>query len=417
MGEQKEPSRTSEDIPLGLVAFDIEADGFLPDATKIHCIAARHVSSRREWFFSPDDIEAGIEFLCGCEVVIAAYGFGYDYPLINKLYPEAKLPLLEDSVILSRLANPDRHGGHSIESWGVRFKQPKPEHEDWSTYTPAMGNRCQEDVRILVQSIRVINHELANHDWADAIHTEYQIQALQTKIEERGVRLSDKVYEAADELDRLTSETHGILTDSLPLLVQPKGAPVVAPFTRAGKLAKRVVQVLGCPMEVEGPFCGVRFVPLNLDSPKQLTEFLLGIGWEPTEFNYKKAKRGGYELNDDGTYVISSPKVTEDSLEPLDHPVATHLKDYRVLKHRLSILRHTTRDGRQTGWCNTVRADHRVEARAIPLGTNTHRYTHSNIVNLPTVGTAHSEYIRSMLVASEGKVCLLYTSPSPRDRG
>jgi len=403
MGEEEKSKETIE----GVVVFDLEANGFLREATVIHCIAARHLTSRQEWFFGPDEIQEGVDFLSSCEIIVAHNGIGYDFPLLKKLYPTFVLPKYEDSVILSRLFNPDR-AGHSIEDWGKTFGQKKPEHTDWTTYSDAMGHRCIEDTRINTKVLRQLIEEMGDHDWEEAIRTEYNTQWLQNEIEDRGVRLSDKVYEAADYLDRLTSEKYGILSSSLPLLVQPKGKPVLSPFVKSGALAKRVISILGKPVSVGGPFCGVEFVPLNLNSSQQLNAFLYSIGWEPTEFNYKKAKRGGFELNEDGTYVISSPKVTEDSLEPLDHPVATHLKDWRVLKHRLSILNHTVKSGKnagkKTGWVNTVRDDGRVEARAIPCGTNTHRYTHQNIVNLPSVGTAHSEHIRSMLVVSEGMV-------------
>lgn len=393
-----------KDLIKGVTAFDIEANGFLDEATKIHCIATRNLDSREENFFGPDQIEEGVAYLESCEIVAAHNGIGYDYPLLMKLYPDFKLPKYEDTLILSRLFNPDR-AGHSIEQWGITFGQPKPEHTDWTTYSDAMGHRCAEDTRILARVIRHLLSEMGDHDWSAAIACEYYTQWLQNKIESYGVRLSREVYKAADHLAALTAEKGAILTESLPLLIKRKGTPVLKPFTNKGTLAKRVTNILGRPVDVRGPFSGVEFVPLNLNSPKQLTDFLYSIGWEPTEFNYKKAKRGGYELNPDGTYVISSPKVTEDSLEPLDHPVAKHLKEFRVLKHRLSILRHVKKDGTPTGWCNTVRPDdHRLEARAIPCGTNTGRYVHSNIVNLPGVDTPHADAVRSMLVPSDGLV-------------
>jgi len=400
MGEEGE----HKDFIKGVTSFDLEANGLLREATKIHCIATRNLETREENFFGPDQIEEGVAYLERCEILVAHNGIGYDYPLLMKLYPNFQLPKYEDSLILSRLFNPDRKG-HSIEDWGISLGHPKPAHEDWSVYTDAMGHRCTEDTRILTKIIRHLLSEMGDHDWSAAIKCEYDIQWLQNRIESYGVRLSGEVYTAAQHLAQLTDEKDEILSASLPLLVKRKGTPVLKPFTNAGTLAKRVVKILGKPVDVRGPFSGIEFIPLNLNSPKQLTEFLYSIGWEPTEFNYKKAKRGGYELNPDGTYVISSPKVTEDSLEPLDHPVARHLKEFRVLKHRLSILKHVKKDGTPTGWCNTVRPDdHRLEARAIPCGTNTHRYTHSNIVNLPSVGTPHSEFIRSMLIVSDGKV-------------
>ena len=113
----------------GLTVFDLEADGFLRDATRIHCIATRNLASRVEHFFGPDEIEEGLDFLSQCDVVAAHNSIGYDLPLIKKLYPDWKMPLYEDTLILSRLYNPDRKGGHSIEAWGeicLLYTSPSP---------------------------------------------------------------------------------------------------------------------------------------------------------------------------------------------------------------------------------------------------------------------------------------------------
>lgn len=386
----------------GITCIDLEANGWVREADTIWCIATRNLTSRKEHFFGPDQIKEGLAFLEQCECIVAHNLIGYDLPLIQRLYPDFSPPAYEDSLILSRLFLPDR-AGHSIEAWGERFGHPKPEHEDWSQYSEDMGHRCREDTRILAKVMGALIEEAGGHDWSQATSVEYDSQWLQNQIESRGVRLSPDLEEAADTLQTLMDDRHKKLLESLPVLVKPKGTTVTKPFTLSGAVAKRAASLVDEDL-IAGPFSGVTFEPMNVNSPKQLNEFLYSIGWEPTEFNYKKSKRGGYELNPDGTYVISSPKVTEDSLEPLDHPVATYLKEYRILKHRAGILRRINRDGTPAGWVHERRSDGRIEAQAIPCGTPTHRYTHRQIVNMPKVGTPHSELIRSMLVPSEGMI-------------
>jgi len=73
----------------------------------------------------------------------------YDLRLIKKLYPTFKPnSLFLDTYLLSQLLQPDRAGGHSLQSYGERFGRAKPEHEDWSRFTQEMLHRCAEDVEI-----------------------------------------------------------------------------------------------------------------------------------------------------------------------------------------------------------------------------------------------------------------------------
>jgi len=37
---------------------------------------------------------------------------------------------------------------HNLNDWGEYFGIEKPKHEDWSTFSPEMLHRCEEDVKI-----------------------------------------------------------------------------------------------------------------------------------------------------------------------------------------------------------------------------------------------------------------------------
>ena len=390
--------------------FDTESDGFRNEATRLWCIAARDLESRQERFFGPDDIEAGLRYLMEADIVVAHNYIGHDLPLITKLYPWFSPPAYEDSLILSRLYNQDRIGGHSIDAWGERLGQAKPVHEDWTQYSEEMGERCRKDALINCMLLRQLIQESAGGDWRDAIRTEYDAQFLQNDIEDQGFLLDIPAAEAlADELSTEISEIEAELYDILPWKIIA-GTTYAAPFTKAGKLNHNLVKWF-TPEQVavvSGPLSKVSFEPFNFNSPNQVTDFLYSQGWQPNYFNYKKAERGGYELHPDGTYVINSPRLPkkdedQSCLDTIKGETGKMFLRWRVLTHRLGMIRRVRKkDGVALGWLNEVRSDKRVEARAIPLGTNTGRYTHRQIVNIPSVEAVYGTELRSLLGVPKG---------------
>ena len=132
------------------LVFDIEANGLFFDADKIWCIVAIDEHDNI-YSFEPDKIKEGIELLQKADKIIGHNIIGYDIPLIKKLYNVDLNTDKEiiDTLILSRLSNPVREGGHSLEKWGYRLGGiQKQQHEDWTTFTPEMLVRCKKDTQI-----------------------------------------------------------------------------------------------------------------------------------------------------------------------------------------------------------------------------------------------------------------------------
>lgn len=74
-----------------------------------------------------------------------------DRPALNKLIPGFNMPLekMWDTVVMSRLFNQQRPGGHSVENWAtILGGEQKVKHEDWSQLTPEMIERCRSDTRL-----------------------------------------------------------------------------------------------------------------------------------------------------------------------------------------------------------------------------------------------------------------------------
>lgn len=142
------------------LVFDLESDGPAPRNVKnVWCVAAACLDSNREWLFPPDKLPAAIDLLNEATQLIGHNIISYDLPVIRRVFQAAPKGTLVDTLIISRLLNPDRTGvyrpdgsyiakPHSLEAWGTRLGRYKPDHTDWTQFSDAMMHRCMEDVRI-----------------------------------------------------------------------------------------------------------------------------------------------------------------------------------------------------------------------------------------------------------------------------
>jgi DNA polymerase I-like protein with 3'-5' exonuclease and polymerase domains len=148
------------------LVFDIEASGFYEEADTIWCIVTKDIDTGIiERYHKQDNplyeklkgLSAGLDALENADELIGHNIIDYDLRLLRKIYcyftPQG---LIFDTMLFSQLLQPDRAGGHSLASAGERQGRSKPEHEDWSRFTPEMLHRCSEDVEINT----VLYHEL-----------------------------------------------------------------------------------------------------------------------------------------------------------------------------------------------------------------------------------------------------------------
>lgn len=153
---------------------------------------------------------------------------------------------------------------------------------------------------------------------------------------------------------------------------------------------------------VEGQFCRLSWHKINLNSPDQVKDYLLSKGWIPTEYNYKKDKNKRVVRDEQGTPIKASPKLTEDSFDSVEGDIPRLIARRAVLVHRQRMLKNTKKNGEESGWLNQLRQDGRLEARAIPQGTNTGRFTHIGIVNVPNAHAIYGPEFRSLFIAPDG---------------
>jgi DNA polymerase-1 len=155
---------------------DTESDGFVDVATRMWCLSAIDYEDDDDAVvhFGPDDTDRALVYLHECDVIVGHNFIKHDLPLLDKLYswkPKSH-QVVVDTLTFSRMLNPKRprpigytgKGMHSVEAWGYRLGRGKPDHEDWSKYTPEMRVRCNEDTIINLMILKELERESEEQD-------------------------------------------------------------------------------------------------------------------------------------------------------------------------------------------------------------------------------------------------------------
>jgi DNA polymerase I-like protein with 3'-5' exonuclease and polymerase domains len=356
------------------LVFDIESDGLKEDVTQVWCIGIINIDTGEEVLIEPDRLEFGLSVLAKATCLIAHNGINYDLPVLEKLYGFTPDCPVYDTIIMSKMWNADLAGGHSLESWGERFKFPKGEYTDWSKYTDEMGEYCLQDCRVTAKVFDYLQSKV------DVNGKPYRLEAAVAKIqaqqEDRGV-LFDKqlcevtINEIRGRMARISGEVDGVLG----YLPTSPYTTTVKPFLKNGKYNNSATSWFGDSVNlVNGEFTRISWEKVTLDTKAMLIKRLLALGWRPT----MHTEKGMPQIAVKGDVCPSLLKQGE---------VFADVGVYFVLKHRLGLLE---------GLVKVVRKDNRISSEGDTLGAATGRYTHRKVVNLPAVRSEYGEVIRSM---------------------
>jgi len=429
------------------IVFDAEADGLLPVVTKCHCIATYCIESGESKLFGPNEIADGLDYLHCADTLVAHNCCGYDFRMFAKLYnwKPGDEQLIVDTMLVSCLLYPE--GQHSIDYWArkLHLKQQKVAHEDWSTYTDDMGWRCQSDVLIgtkvyeyfkSVEGYSVFSSALDMEQEVSYIHSQQVIDGVSFDIK-KGIGL---YKELSEELSSLETK---ILKDVPPTIsivgvakskqeeARLEGMKGQNSHTKSGMYTAinrnyfeseevkglqelwddrngglqddtqddLMLDIINLRNKecAQGPFTKIKVEQVNLKSSTQVVELLLGLGWKPTEWNNKK--------QEDGSWKRTSPKLTEDSYSSLPSGLGQDLARYNIVKHRKSmLLSFRKKDSKASGLLSLVheRGDERVGADGFTCGTNTGRYRHFGLVNIPRPSTPYGEEMRELFKVPQG---------------
>jgi DNA polymerase-1 len=330
--------------------LDIETNGFLNEATNVHCIVAYDIDGKKPYVFKGDECRVRFpNFARNVSQFIMHNGLSFDAPMLNKLCgTKIKDNSILDTLILSQLFNPMRDGGHSLESWGERFELPKGSIENFDYYTEDMLEYCKQDVNITYKLYNYLKEEGSKFS-KRSIDLEHRIRKIINDQENFGFYL-DIPY-ATTFMASLQDRSQNIYNQL---------QEVFPPIVTTGRVHKRSGKPLKDIIE-----------PFNPASRKQIGERLMELGWEPT----KKTDKGN---------VI----VDEDVLSTIDMDEAKLISEYLLLQKR-----HT----QIASWVEAVETDGRVHGRVLTLRTVTGRMAHTspNMAQVPAVYSPFGKECRS----------------------
>jgi DNA polymerase-1 len=396
-----------------ILTFDTEADGYRDEATRLWCIVAKDKETGEVHQFGPDEIQQGIILLGKATLLIGHNIINYDLPLMERLYDFRFMGLVRDTLVKSRTLLSDRPrpagtnaGTHSIEAWGYRLGRGKPEHTDWTQFSPEMLHRCTEDVEItcMVDDALMTEERSFNVNWTEALELEQDVAEIMTEQEIYGVPFNDAG--ARDLLGTLLGEISSIDVELVPQLPQvplSKSRQSTWPkvqFKKDGTPSQAAIKYYGPEFTTYRTDLIVKTEPINLGSEKQVKEYLQSIGWVPTEWNFKKGVDGKPIRDQYGDKVKTSPKLTLDSLESCQWPEGQATFGEKVVRRLM--LAH--RAGMVEGFLRDVRPDGRISAETTPMGTPTGRMTHRKVVNVPRATSPLGAELRGLFGTDPGYV-------------
>ena len=353
------------------VALDIETS---MDHNTIHLCVTQEIDTGivRVW----KSKEGLWDYLKDADLIVAHNGIGFDFPVLNRVWgTKISLKQAYDTLVVSRLLEPTREQGHSLDAWGKELGVQKLDYK--ATWQWMMNRReeyegecfdkpidsllehyCRRDVGVLNRLFTHLGDLVDRNGFsADSITLEHQVAAIIKKQETNGFKLD--VVHATCLLSELKSKM-GIIYDKMQELYPPYEVERFSEKT--GKKLKSEI------------------VTFNPASRQQIAEKLIGLGWKPE----KKTEKGS---------VI----VDEAVLTSLKYPIAGLLAEYMMLQKRIAQIE---------SWLEVMGENGRVHGRVITNGAVTGRATHMkpNMAQIPNSGSPYGPECRQCWTVEEGNV-------------
>lgn len=146
---------------------------------------------------------------------------------------------------------------------------------------------------------------------------------------------------------------------------------------------------------IAGPHTKMVWEKSTMSQHAVVKDFLLSLGWIPTEWNIKKDSKGKPERDERGKLINTSPKLTEDSFESLPEGVGKDIAHYNTYSHRRKFIANPTDHSK--GLLNQIREDGRIGCGINNFGTSTGRSSHSKWVNAAGIGALYGDKIRKII--------------------
>ena len=315
-------------------------------------------------------------FLKDATLIAAHNGIGFDFKVLNKHWNTTIAKSQQfDTLILSRLLEPSREKGHSLESWGEALGTRKTDYRkiwEWMKDRPEaypgecfddpihslLDYYCEGDVKVLKALYHHLTELKEKQGFSDrSVWLEFEVARIITEQEDNGFKL-DVPY-ATVLLTDIKTKMDGIYDK-----MQERWPPYVVErySEKTGKRLKDTV------------------VTFNPGSRKQVGEKLIELGWKPKEFT-----------------ETGQPKVDETTLAAAKIPEAQMIAEYFLLQKRVAQIE---------SWIEAVESDGRVHGRVITNGAVTGRMTHSgpNMAQIPNSDSPYGHECRACWTVEDGNV-------------
>jgi DNA polymerase I-like protein with 3'-5' exonuclease and polymerase domains len=362
------------------IVFDIEANGLDPDT--VWCIIAYEREAKEYIEWSKEDLHLFKDWIKEQDEleVIGHNIIGYDIPVLERLldvdFSKCKVT---DTLVMSRLAEPSRLGGHGLENWGQLLNQPKGEHSDWLNFSQDMVEYCKQDVRVNELVYKRLLRDLDGFR-ADSLVLEGQVQRIISKQIENGwvldqesafvllAELKEKKYDLEDKVHETFKP--------LPTFVKQ----ITPKFKKDGTQSVVGLKFLGEAWQtVQAEFSRIDFPEFNLGSRQQIGRYLQYFGWKPETFT-----------------ETGQPIVDESVLRKVKGiPEAELIGEYLMVQKRIAQIQ---------SWLDAVKDDGRVHGYVNANGAVTGRMTHSspNMGQVPAVYSPYGKECRAVWTVPTG---------------
>ena len=318
--------------------------------------------------YTEDDIHKFKDVASNYSEFIGHNIIGFDAPVINKVLgiDLFKLGKVTDTLILSRLFNPVREGGHSLKAFGLKFGYKKFDFDDFTAFSQEMLRYCIRDVKLLIQVYTLLQRQSANFS-EESIQLEHDVAKIIEQQVANGFKLDiEKAHIFLARLQEKIEETQEKVRETFkPIKIEETFTPKVN--NKARGYVKGV------------PFTKVSYQEFNLGSRQQIGQRLINLGWQPKKFT------------EHGQAIVDEKVLSEIK----DIPEAELINEFLLLQKRVAMIE---------SWIDAVKEDGRVHGKVITNGAITSRMSHQspNMAQIPAVYSPYGKECRELWVVPSG---------------
>lgn len=403
-------------LTRNVFVYDIESDGLLREATKIHCLSiAWRDKTGNIRTKSTTDYDEMRKFFTDKNIVRIGHNITlYDERVVAKLLGIDTLQTKDqivDTLALSWYLYPERQK-HGLEEWGKDLGTHKVEIKDWKNLSSEEYiKRCETDTKInlkLWEKQFQFLLALYDNDMSEVLRI---IEYLQFKLdcvkEQEDTKLKLDIPYIQETLNKLVTEKQQkekVLFEAMPkvpikVVKTYKNVVVLENgefFTKGDMMYDHYFREGYRPKMTHEVEIIKGYKEPNPNSNDQKKNWLFSLGWQPEHYKHVKEDDGSQRKIPQIASKASDGSVC-DSVKKLFsiEPRLEVLEGLSVLSHRISILE---------GFLNN-QVDGYIEPSLGGL-TNTLRLKHVNVVNLPGVDKKYGKEIRGSLIAeTDGLLC------------